>query len=101
MIFFSTYVSLVTEMPEHWIFYDDRRRLLRFAARLLAGPLVRRGFRPAPLHRGWSQDRLNLPVAACPYGLHVLTADGRTLRGVAALGYVLRNLSFRGGRHER
>jgi hypothetical protein len=85
-------------MTEHWIFYDDRRPLLRFAARWLAGLLVRRGFRPAPLHRGWSQDRLNLPVTACPSGLHVLTGDGRTLRGATAFGYVLRNLSLKGER---
>ncbi len=78
-----------------WIFYDDRRRLLRVAARVLAGPLVRRGLRPAPLHRGWVQDRLNLPAAAPGVGLHVLTPEGRALRGAVALGYVLRRFRRR------
>ena len=90
-------------MPEHnnnppapaWIFYDDRRRLLRVAVRVLAGPLVRRGFRPAPLHRGWAQDRLDLPATAPGCGVHVLTPAGRALRGAAALGYVVRRFRRR------
>ncbi len=90
-------------MPEHhntrpapaWIFYDDRRRLLRVVVRVLAGPLVRRGFRPAPLRRGWAQDRLDLPATAPGCGVHVLTPTGRALRGAAALGYVLRRFRRR------
>ncbi len=89
-------LSLSSEMPEThstpaipagWVFYDARCRLCTHVIRRFAGPLIRRGFRLAPLQRGWVQERLGLEPRELRE-LRVLDAGGRVLGGAHAIGYL-------------
>lgn len=74
--------------PSTWLFYDGRCRHCRRIVRRLTGPLARRGIYAAPFQRGWVQERLDLPVQACPDRIHLLTGEGEVLAGRDAVVFL-------------
>ena len=78
-------------MAEHrnnataWVFYDAHCRICTGFVNRLRRPLVRRGYLPVPLQRGWVQARLGLTPQRALDEMRVLTATGEILGGADAL----------------
>ncbi len=79
-------------MSSDVLYYDDRCRWCRLAARLLAGALARRGVLPAPLWRGWSMQRLGLEPGQTPPPAPVLESDGHVLAGRDAMSALAKRI---------
>ena len=75
-----------------WVFYDGHCRLCTGLINRLRGPLVRRGYLPVPLQRGWVQERLGLTPERALDEMLVLTTGGEILGGADAVVYLAKRI---------
>ncbi|MHC4446970.1 MAG: thiol-disulfide oxidoreductase DCC family protein [Planctomycetota bacterium] len=75
-----------------WVFYDAHCRICSGLINRLRGPLVRRGYLPVPLQRGWVQQRLGLSPQRALDEMRVLTARGEILGGTDAVVHLAKRI---------
>ena len=75
-----------------WVFYDAHCRICSGLINRLRRPLVRRGYVPVPLQRGWVQERLGLRPQRALDEMRVLTVHGEILGGADAVVYLAKRI---------